>query len=58
MFHRPRDASKVALAALSASSRRPFSLLDVQFRTPHLASLGRRRDSTRGVLAPFAIALG
>ncbi|MDP3891378.1 leucyl/phenylalanyl-tRNA--protein transferase [Nocardioides sp.] len=43
MFHRERDASKVALLGLvdllsdaSAGSR----LLDVQWQTPHLASLG------------------
>lgn len=43
MFHRERDASKVALVALvemlsadGASDR----LLDMQWRTPHLASLG------------------
>jgi len=41
MFHRARDASKVALAALVAElGTAGFSLLDVQFRTPHLASLG------------------
>jgi len=41
MFHRPRDASKVALAALVGElATAGFSLLDVQFRTPHLASLG------------------
>ena len=43
MFHRERDASKVALVGLvdllsdeHAASR----LLDVQWQTPHLASLG------------------
>jgi leucyl/phenylalanyl-tRNA--protein transferase len=41
MFHRVRDASKVALAALAERLRgRGFMLLDVQLRTPHLASLG------------------
>lgn len=45
MFHRPdigRDASKVALVGLVdllRADRRP-RLLDVQWRTPHLASLG------------------
>jgi len=41
MFHRGRDASKVALAALIA--RLPAAggvLFDVQWRTPHLATLG------------------
>lgn len=41
MFHRQRDASKVALVALvtglAGNERR---LLDVQWVTPHLASLG------------------
>ena len=41
MFHRTRDASKIALAALVERVRaRGFALLDVQLRTPHLASLG------------------
>lgn len=41
MFHRVTDASKVALAALVDELRAGgFALLDVQFRTPHLASLG------------------
>ena len=41
MFHRRTDASKIALAALVCRLRLGgFSLLDVQFLTPHLASLG------------------
>jgi leucyl/phenylalanyl-tRNA--protein transferase len=43
MFHRRRDASKVALMALVDLLRadgRPDRLLDVQWVTPHLASLG------------------
>ncbi len=41
MFHRETDASKVALAHLVARLRLGgFSLLDAQFVTPHLASLG------------------
>jgi leucyl/phenylalanyl-tRNA--protein transferase len=43
MFHRRRDASKVALVALrDLLSERPDArrLLDVQWRTEHLASLG------------------
>jgi leucyl/phenylalanyl-tRNA--protein transferase len=41
MFHRETDASKVALAALVARLReRHFILLDVQYVTPHLESLG------------------
>jgi leucyl/phenylalanyl-tRNA--protein transferase len=41
MFHRSRDASKVALVHLVARLRRGgYRLLDTQFVTPHLASLG------------------
>ena len=41
MFHLQRDASKVALMALVQLMRETgMTLLDVQWRTPHLASLG------------------
>ena len=41
MFHRVTDASKVALAALvDRMIRRGFSLLDVQWVTPHLEQFG------------------
>ena len=41
MFHRERDASKVALVHLVARLRfGGYALLDTQFLTPHLASLG------------------
>jgi leucyl/phenylalanyl-tRNA---protein transferase len=41
MFHRVTDASKLALAALVEELRAGgFTLLDVQFRTRHLDSLG------------------
>jgi leucyl/phenylalanyl-tRNA--protein transferase len=41
MFHRETDASKVALAALvDRLQRRSFTLLDVQWVTPHLAQFG------------------
>ncbi|WP_395666429.1 leucyl/phenylalanyl-tRNA--protein transferase [Methylocella sp.] len=41
MFHRKTDASKVALAHLVARLRQGrFLLLDAQFVTPHLESLG------------------
>ena len=43
MFHRRRDASKVALVALVELLREdddPRRLLDVQWRTAHLATLG------------------
>jgi leucyl/phenylalanyl-tRNA--protein transferase len=43
MFHRVRDASKVALVALVQHARRVgITLLDVQVPSPHLASLGVR----------------
>lgn len=41
MFHRERDASKVALTHLIARLKiGGYQLLDTQFITPHLASLG------------------
>jgi leucyl/phenylalanyl-tRNA--protein transferase len=41
MFHHQNDASKVALAALvEMLQTSAFALLDVQWCTPHLASLG------------------
>ena len=41
MFHRERDASKVALVHLVARLRKGgFTLLDTQFVTPHLAQFG------------------
>ena len=41
MFHRETDSSKVALEALVQRLReRGFALLDVQYVTPHLESLG------------------
>jgi leucyl/phenylalanyl-tRNA--protein transferase len=48
MFHRETDASKVALAGLVGRLReRRFTLLDVQYVTPHLESLGAV-EITRG----------
>jgi leucyl/phenylalanyl-tRNA--protein transferase len=41
MFHRARDASKVALVALvDLLHKGGGTLLDVQWTTPHLVSLG------------------
>jgi leucyl/phenylalanyl-tRNA---protein transferase len=41
MYHRETDASKVALRALVTHlNQRGFALLDVQYLTPHLQSLG------------------
>lgn len=55
MFSRQPDASKVALAWLVARLRAGrFSLLDCQFMTPHLASLGALeigRDAYQAVLS-------
>jgi leucyl/phenylalanyl-tRNA--protein transferase len=55
MFHRERDASKVALVHLVARLRLgEFRLLDTQFLTEHLASLGAvgvSRDAFRLMLA-------
>jgi leucyl/phenylalanyl-tRNA--protein transferase len=45
MFHRVTDASKVALVALRdlvAADEDPRRIIDVQWVTPHLASLGVR----------------
>jgi leucyl/phenylalanyl-tRNA--protein transferase len=58
MFHRVRDASKVALAHLVAHLRsRAFELLDVQLTTPHLASLGVIEIARDAYLARLAAAL-
>ncbi|HEU4675168.1 MAG TPA: leucyl/phenylalanyl-tRNA--protein transferase [Motilibacteraceae bacterium] len=57
MFHRARDASKVALVGLVdllAADADPERLLDVQWATPHLASLGvvemRRKNYLRALV--------
>ena len=63
MFHRPdigRDASKVALVALVERLRADEGagrLLDVQWVTPHLASLGVIEVSRREYLARLTVAL-
>ena len=57
MFHRARDASKAALVglhALLATDDDPRRIIDVQWRTDHLASLGVTevpRDDYTGLLA-------
>jgi leucyl/phenylalanyl-tRNA--protein transferase len=58
MFHRARDASKVALVGLVNLLRdgRP-RLLDVQWRTDHLASLGVRELPRPAYLSELAGAL-
>ncbi|MEP6660686.1 MAG: leucyl/phenylalanyl-tRNA--protein transferase [Acidimicrobiales bacterium] len=51
MFHHENDASKVALVALVEMLRSSaFALLDVQWCTPHLASLGAVEISRRHYL--------
>lgn len=60
MFHRETDASKVALAALVQRLReRGFALLDVQYVTPHLRSLGAveitRREYERRLQQALAL---
>jgi leucyl/phenylalanyl-tRNA---protein transferase len=60
MFHRRRDASKVALVALVESLAEPGRgerLLDIQWLTPHLASLGAVEVSRQEYLARLERAL-
>lgn len=59
MFHRERDASKVALVALVEGLRASHPterLLDVQWSTPHLASLGVVEISRQEYLRRLATA--
>ena len=59
MFHAQRDASKVALMALVQLMRDTgLQLLDVQWKTEHLASLGAIEVSRREYLARLAGAIG
>ena len=59
MFHVQTDASKVALAALVTRMRdRGFSLLDIQWVTPHLAQFGAIEIPRPEYLARLARALG
>jgi leucyl/phenylalanyl-tRNA---protein transferase len=58
MFHLSRDASKVALVHLVARLRLGgFRLLDTQFITPHLASLGAVEVSKDAYLQMLARAI-
>jgi leucyl/phenylalanyl-tRNA--protein transferase len=60
MFHRVRDASKVALVGLVGLLQDEHAdrrLLDVQWRTPHLASLGAVAVPRRTYLRMLADAL-
>jgi leucyl/phenylalanyl-tRNA--protein transferase len=55
MFHRRTDASKVALVALVGHLRRiGVTLLDVQWATPHLRSLGVTEVSRPAYLSMLA----
>ena len=58
MFHRGRDASKVALVALvERMKRQGFTLLDVQFGTEHLSRFGVIEIPCAEYLARLAEAL-
>lgn len=58
MFHLATDASKVALVGLvSAFESRGGSLIDVQWATPHLATLGVRSVTQRDYLTRLSVAL-
>lgn len=60
MFHRETDASKVALVALVELLRDGYAgsrLVDVQWRTPHLASLGVVELPRAAYLSSLATAL-
>jgi leucyl/phenylalanyl-tRNA---protein transferase len=58
MFHRARDASKIALVHLVGRLRVwGFTLLDAQLPTPHLASLGAVEISRDDYLDRLAAAL-
>jgi leucyl/phenylalanyl-tRNA--protein transferase len=58
MFHRRTDASKVALVALVERLRAGgYTLLDVQWLTPHLESLGARAVPRAEYLARLEAAL-
>jgi leucyl/phenylalanyl-tRNA--protein transferase len=59
MFSRRTDASKVALAWLVARLKSGgYTLLDCQFMTPHLASLGAINISRRAYVSLLSGALG
>jgi leucyl/phenylalanyl-tRNA--protein transferase len=58
MFHRARDASKVALVALVDRLRdRGYALLDTQYVTPHLVRFGAIEISQKQYLARLNRAL-
>lgn len=60
MFHRERDASKVALVALVellSDEHAGQRVLDVQWQTPHLATLGVVEQAREAYLAALDVAL-
>jgi leucyl/phenylalanyl-tRNA--protein transferase len=58
MFHREPDASKVALVALvEMLGKGADGLLDVQWLTPHLSSMGAVEVSRERYLQLLAVAL-
>ena len=58
MFHHERDASKIALAALVERLRaRGFTLLDVQWVTPHLEQFGAVEIPREDYLARLDLAV-
>ena len=58
MFHRTRDASKIALVALvERLQQREFGLFDIQQWTPHMASMGAIEIPRRVYLKRLAAAL-
>lgn len=58
MFHLSRDASKVALMALVDIMRSArMTLLDAQWTTPHLVSLGGVAIPRQDYLAQLAVAI-
>ncbi len=58
MFHRMRDASKVALAALvDRVKTQGYTLLDIQFMTPHLERFGAVEISRHQYLRRLSDAL-
>ena len=58
MFHRATDASKFALAALADRLRaRGFTLLDIQWVTPHLEQFGAIEISRKEYLKQLAAAV-
>ena len=58
MFHRARDASKVALVALAQHARTVgVRLVDVQMPTPHLTSMGAVTISRERYLEALAAAV-